>query len=110
MEKEKNGYLEKYQIFLVPGITWYRLADRKWHVDQLQMCQDDFEKDVDYELAKIEDFELAIEPESIIPSTDEISDSTVIDATPSISPVPEQNVTLPTEDSAASLTSQKKYM
>ena len=47
----------------------------KQHVDQLQMCQEEFEKDVDYELTN-EDCELAIEPMPIVPSTDELSDST----------------------------------
>ena len=96
----------------VRGQSWKR------HVDQLQISQEDFKNDVDYELAN-EDCELAIEsvsiansgtfPLSVQPSTDEISNSTVIDVTPSNSSVPEQNITLPIENSLESLASPKRY-
>ena len=96
----------------VRGQSWKR------HVDQLQISQEDFKNDVDYELAN-EDCELSIEyvpiansgtiPLSVQSSTDEISNSTPIDVTPSNSSVPEQNITLPIEKSVESLASPRRY-
>ena len=80
------------------------------------MSQEDFKNDFDYELEN-EDCELAIESVLIVDSgsvslamsssTDEISNSVVVDVTPSINPVSQQSITLPIEGSAASLTSPK---